>query len=148
MTQAAIDRAVKPAAATCVANLLAMDLETTTQIANMRQSVNDIVASLAKSSGGGGKELQKLAATKRVISNKERIQLGDAFPTYVLHNVVGIYWFLPWQFHSFTLFGTNNIFFPSSSSISLHQPSIDTNITNRSLSQANKHALHRSRRTV
>ena len=62
MTQAAIDRAVKPAVATCVANLLAMDLETTTQIANMRQSVNDIVASLAKSSGcGGGKELQKLA---------------------------------------------------------------------------------------
>jgi len=61
MTQAAIDRAVKPAVATCVANLLAMDLETTTQIANIRQSVNDIVASLAKSSGGGGKELQKLA---------------------------------------------------------------------------------------
>jgi len=87
MTQAAIDRAVKPAVATCVANLLAMDLETTTQIANMRQSVNDIVASLAKSSGGGGKELQKLAATKRVISNKERIQWRDAFPTYVLHNV-------------------------------------------------------------
>ena len=83
MTQAAIDRAVKLAAATCVAN----DLETTTQIANIRQSVNDIVASLAKSSGGGGKELQKLAATKRVISNKERIQWRDAFPTYVLHNV-------------------------------------------------------------
>ena len=61
MTQAAIDLAVKPAVATCVANLLAMDLETTTQIANMRQSVNDIVSSLAKSSGGGGNELQKLA---------------------------------------------------------------------------------------
>ena len=61
MIQAAIERAVKPAVTTCVANLVAMDLETTTQIANMRQSVNDIIASLAESSGGGGKDLQKLA---------------------------------------------------------------------------------------
>lgn len=47
--KAAIERAIKPSVATSVSKLMAMESDTTSQIASMRQRVSDIVSSLDSS---------------------------------------------------------------------------------------------------
>ena len=59
--QAAIERAVIPTVATCTARLSAMATDTTEQISQLRQSINDIVASLDNTNNGKRNELQKRA---------------------------------------------------------------------------------------
>ena len=47
--KAAIERAIKPSVATSVSKLMAMESDTTSQIASMRQRVSNIVSSLDSS---------------------------------------------------------------------------------------------------
>ena len=50
-----------PTVATCTARLSAMETDTTEQISQLRQSINDIVASLESTNNAKRNELQKRA---------------------------------------------------------------------------------------